>query len=349
MNFTIVKADLKADRDNIKNFWKIHFPYWPQTKYAWFYEENLYGPASCWIARDSATGNILGTTAIFPKKILVDGQPAIGAIAGDLGVNKKYRNLGIAKMLQRASVEYFISSDLDFLYGTPNIVSEQVCKNAGFEIIGRTVRMVKIIRSHDYIKRVVKIPFLSKILARPVDEFLKFFSEERRMPRPDKFSAELLEDFDDRFDLLWQKMSDRHRMIGERTRQFLHFRFTQCPFKDFEIFALSEQPSGNMLGYIISRLDQKNLHISDILTIDSEIVLDRLIAEFLTFYRKYDIDIITLTYFGKPDIIDRFRRFGFSTRPDNRTIIIYINHNSPYFETLTDAKNWHFLEGDNDA
>lgn len=350
MNYDILRGDLQKDKEDFLEFWKINFPRWPHSKYEWFYEENFYGPAAYWLARDCDDNNcLIGTTVLFPKRFLIDGQPGMIGIGGDFGVEKKHRGHGSAAMITDASFSYIDEAGLAFIYATPNVASEKVATRQGFKIVGRAIRMVKILRSVDYVNRFLKIRPISKIFSMPIDWILKSRSRDSSYRRAENRNFEILDDFDERFDKLWHEAAPDYRLIGERTSAYLHWRFTQCPFKTFKIFALTEKPSDDVLGYVICRTEDRNLIIADFFVLNMDEVIETLLAEFLIYQRKQDIDTVTLFFFGNKKAREKFKAYGFSQRPDNRSIIAYIKDDSPYCDCVLDEDNWYFMEGDNDT
>jgi len=350
MVYRVYRGDLVEDKADFIDFWRINFPRWPASKYDWLYENNIYGPAVYWVARRiDENDKLVGTTVQFPKLLYVDGKPVMTAIVGDFGVGRKYRGFGPAGRITAASARYKKEINLEFLYATPNMVSEKVATRYGSLVIGRTVRMVKVLRSCDYLRRYLKIGILAKILSKPCDFLLRLMSGGALNSYRKKYKYELPSDYDERFDVLWEKASKVYPIIAERNSNFLHWRFTLCPFKKFSTFALVCKETEDLVGYITYRFEDKNLIISDLLAENTNDVLDALLAAFLSYQRGQDVQKITLVFFGIKEIIRAFDRFGFSTRPDNRSIIVHVDKKSPLYDKVTDGNNWYFLESDNDA
>ncbi|GAG47926.1 unnamed protein product, partial [marine sediment metagenome] len=178
MTGSVIKANIDQEKGNIITFWKKNFPRWPADKFSWFYQKNPYGCASCWINKDIETNMIIGSTAIFPRKVNIKAELLLGGITGDFGVSEKYRTLGPALSLQRANIAACKEDQFDFLYGYPNKKSQPVQLRAGFKVVGGAYRMVRILRSDDYINRHINQAMLSKIISKPVDILQKVFSKE---------------------------------------------------------------------------------------------------------------------------------------------------------------------------
>ncbi len=348
MNFSILKADLEKDKVDILNFWKKFFPTWPQRKYFWFYENIPYGPAACWIVKETEKDMVVGSTAVFPRRFLIKGKYMLGGITGDFAMDKNYRILGPELKLQKATLSANNGKKFDFLYGYPNNLSEPVQRRAGFRIVGSTYRMVKILRSNNYVRRYVSLPIVSKLFSKLVDLILKFKSKESCYKSPGEFSFEVLADFDKRFDDLWEKASTNYTIIGERTSEFLNWRFTRCPYKKFSIFALTKKGTSEVLGYIVYHVKQNSVQIADLFVMDMNSYVDALLSEFLLFQRQKGRDTVSFIYLGNEDLVNKLQEYNFSIRDTDRKIIAFIDHVSPFSSCLIEKKNWYLTEGDND-
>ena len=348
MSYSILKADLRKDKEDISQFWKNNFSNWPQGKYLWFYENNPYGPAECWIVKEAEKNMIVGSTAVFPRRFLLKGKFMIGGITGDFGMDRNYRILGPALQLQKATLPSQNETQFDFLYGYPNDRSEPVQRRAGFRIVGSTYRMIKLLRSNNYVKRRVNLPILTKLLSKPVDLILKVLSKESYLKRPKHFSVEELSVFDKRFDDLWKRTSGDHTVIGERTSEFLNWRFARCPYKRFRVFTLTKKGTGELLGYIVYYVKKNRAHIADIFALNISGYIDALLSEFFLSQRKKGYDAVSIIYLGNEDLVNKLKEYKFSIRDDNRKIVAYMDSTSPLSSFILEKKNWYLTEADND-
>lgn len=348
-NYTIIKTDLVKDRSKILKFWQDNFPGWPEAKYDLFYSNNPFGESICWLLKHVGDNKIVGATALFPKKFMINGNPKIVGLGGDLGIEKAYRGHGQSKLLQKSLATGCREAGMDFLYGTPNVLSEKACLKAGYKIVGRTVRMVKILKSYPYLKRAFKIGALAKLLSWPADMVLKIKSRDQNYKNNNRYSYELLERFDERFDRLWEKAAPQYAIIGNRSSMALNWRFTDCPYKNYHTFTLIDNESNDILGYIVFQIIDRNVQITDFFAVDLEKNIDALFSEFIIYFRSKEIDTITFYYFGNQDVINKAKDYDFLVRPDNRSIIVEISENYPEYKTVLDKEKWHYLDGDNDG
>ncbi len=349
MRYKIIKADLEKHGQDIIDFWKRNFPSWPKSKYDWFYRFNHYGPAHVWLALDIENNDkVVGATAMFPKKIRYRGNYLKVVIAGDFGVEKEHRGTGSARMLTDKTLGFLAESEFAIVYATPNIASEKVSVRSGYDVVGHTVRMVRVLRTHDYMKRYLKLGLLAKIAAAPTDWLMNMFTKYKKYRNIKGYRNEVLDRFDSRFDELWDSAKDNFPMMGERTSDYLNWRFADCPFKEFKTFALINDKN-KVVGYIVYRMEGDNALISDIFATDFKETLEVLLGKFTLFQKEQRSSVITLFYFGNSALTDMFYKFGYSLRADKRSIIVQSPDESSYREIATNKNLWHFLEGDNDT
>ncbi len=349
MEYAIVKEDPTQSRAEIVGFWLRTFPAWSEGKFDQFYVGNPRGHAGCWIAREPEQNEVVGSIAIFPRKVLIDGQVHTVGLAGDLGVHPEHRQKGLALELRKRMIAYREEAPFGFLYGMPNERSARITVRAGYHIVGPMKRLVKLMKTRDFIERRVKIGPLASALAAPLDAALHQRSPERGIRLPEGCTLETPSVFDGRFDTLWEKASARFPLIGERTADFLNWRFMRSPSFSYRILALTETASGAVLAYIVYRQHENELHIADVFGADLEETLDAMLAQFLQMAREVGTVSVSVCYFGNDKITRGFQRFGFRFREHRRPLIVFVDDDKPYADLVRSEQNWYVFEGDNDV
>ena len=87
--------------------------------YRYLYESNPDGPAVTWVAEDPSTGQVVGCTSCFPRRLSVGGTVFLGSFGGDTFVHPNWRGRGIAVALHRFSNEDLPRAGLGCHYGFP--------------------------------------------------------------------------------------------------------------------------------------------------------------------------------------------------------------------------------------
>ena len=346
MSYKIEKVELAKIKQQLIDFRRKNFPDWPVEKFYWFYESNISGMTSCWVIRASDNDDIIGSAAVFSRKVWFHNKVLIAGITGDFGVAKMHRSLGPALLLQKSAIASCDSHNYDFLYGYSNILSVPVQKRAGFQNLGSAIRLVKLLRSYNYIKRYVRSHILAKIIACPIDIMLKLVSKETYSIPDKNLKTEIIKTFDDRFDDLWNKVAKSFVLIGERTSEYLKWRFFNSPIKEYKIFILTTKDE--LLGYVVFYISNNGVKIADFLNIDDN-AFDVLLTMFLRFVRKNGYQTITIIYFGNEKFIDKCSKFSFMKRTNETNITVYLNPKNVLADVILEPNNWYFFEADNDS
>lgn len=348
MTYSITAADLERDKEAILRIWKGNFPDVPEQRYSWMYENNPYGRAVCWLAKDTRQETVVGVTSLFPRRILIRGKCRTAGIAGDFAVDKEYRAFGPALALQKTAVSSCCQKGFNLLYGFPNKQAELMHQRAGYRFLGNLVRMTKPIRSQYYLKRYLKSETVARLLSKPVDFAMRLRSKENYYRRPETLSVEIVSTFDSRFDELWARASSQYALIGERESGYLNWRYTCSPHRKYSTFGLMGKRDGTLIGYIVFYSTANKVHIADLLALDLEDAFDSLLSEFLLFLRKEAIESVSILYLGSEVLRRRLEEYGFSMRDTEAKIIVYADPDFPLLADVSNKDNWYLLEGDKD-
>ena len=118
MNTAIRPAALSEDRAQLIALLERNFPSL-ETHFQWRHEDNPAGPGWSWVLYDRRTGAIGAMTSVSPRPMYVDGKAVLCGQVGEFVVDKSYRSLGPAVMLQRATFQPVDSGALAFCYDCP--------------------------------------------------------------------------------------------------------------------------------------------------------------------------------------------------------------------------------------
>jgi hypothetical protein len=340
----ILKANIKTNKKEIINLWNNNFQDVPVKRYEWIYENNQAGEASCWLAEKN--GEIVGSTALFPRRLFIKGQVVTGGIAGDFSVKREHRDFGTALSLQREALLNYLKDGFDFLYGFPNKHSEGVLKRSGYSILGDIISLTRLLRSQYFLKKSLALP-ITRIVSKPVDIAMKIFAKENLYIRSKEHSTEVLTSFDSRFDRFWEKALPNFTIIGERSSSYLNWRFASSPHNNYSVFITKQTKTDDILGYIIFSTTQNRVDIKDMLYLDAN-TIDILLSEFLLFLRRKGFDAASISLAGCDDLVKKMRRYGFSIRGRERKLLVHFLPDSCYSQYFEEIKNWYLMAGDND-
>ncbi|MDI3287641.1 GNAT family N-acetyltransferase [Polyangium sp. 15x6] len=141
--FLIERADARH-RDFVLHLLSEHLPGSDVgRRYTWLYEQNPHGRAVTAIARDERSGEPLGITSVFPRRMLIAGRVRLGSIGGDGYVRPSARRRGIATAMHRASLEMMRAEGVEVMFGPPEPHNLRALERAGARIVCHVRRFAR--------------------------------------------------------------------------------------------------------------------------------------------------------------------------------------------------------------
>jgi len=344
-SYHVRPADILADEPEILRLCEASALRCSPEKYRWNYTANPLGPARCSLVIEASRPSPVGTAALFPRRILVDGVPFSAAVSGDFAVDPRHRTLYSALALQRGALAACRSGPFDILYGFPNDAARLVQLRAGYRTVGRVHAGIRPLRLRQTLDRAGwQLRWLPGINA--VDSLLGLASRESRSRLPAQYRCSVLTAFDERFDRFWARTLPRYRVVVERSSEYANWRFISCPNRMYSLFTAIESKTDEIAGYVLSWSDNGHIHISDIMADDD--VFDGLMTLFIRRQREQGAHCITLVYFGQRLLLRTIRRFGFVFRSTGSEVLVYTKPTLAITEQLSCPENWYLFDGDSD-
>jgi predicted N-acetyltransferase YhbS len=344
MSYSVIRTDLQRDRNDVVSLWKRNFPDIPQERYDWIYQKNPQGKALNWVAREIGSGSLVGTASLFPRKINLNGRMVTVGIAGDFAVNQEYRGSNVAIKLQRTLVASMTENDFRLIYGISNRKAEPVQLRVGYVLLGKMDRWAKLLKTTKYFKAYP----LHGLVSEPLNFIIRNFSKEARGRRVEGYTIQKLNSFDQRFDQFWKRVSRQFNIIGERSKDYLNWRYRKSPHRSYHIFSLIQKDNQEICGYIVYYFQNKVGFIVDMLFLDFGSALDSLLSKFILYLRGQNVESISILLFGCPGLAKKLKGFGFFLREEESRILVYLDKNSAYADFVLNRENWFLLEGDRD-
>jgi hypothetical protein len=140
-----VRRAAPADRGTVLELLGEHLPGVDVARrHAWLYEGNPHGRSVTMIASDPTTGEPMGLTSLFPRRVLVAGKERLGSIGGDGYVRARFRRRGVATALHRACVDAMAAGErggpVGFMFGGPLTNNLKALLRAGSRLVGNLQR-----------------------------------------------------------------------------------------------------------------------------------------------------------------------------------------------------------------
>jgi len=341
-------VDLQKNLPKMIDLWKGNLSDWPEPKFDWFYQQNYYGLPLCWGVSVDDDQKYVGSETIFPRKFYINGHATKAGITGDFVMDTSHRILGPALKLQKSITSTCQESLYDFLLGLPNKQAKPVKLRAGFHSIGRSLELVKLVRSENYLRKFINNKVLLSCTSFVSDILIKLFAKENYSFKNSGLALQIISSFDSRFETLWEKAKKNFVIIGERNPDYLNWRFLQCPYKDYKIAALVSKDLATVQGYIVYFESDDQINIVDLFALDLDTTLNQMMANFLRYVRNINADKVYFHFLGNNNIFNELKSFGFRKRGQGNDVIIFADENSKNFPMIQNQQNWFLTESDID-
>lgn len=282
---------------------------------------------------------VIGSAGLMRRRFSIAGELIEGGAAIDLNVDEQQRSVGPAMTLARAVMKLADENGCSCLYGFPIPRAAGVLKRCGYRQIGEVSNWTKLLRSEAKLRTVLKSPLAARLAAPLVDVALRWKSPERAWQLPRQVVVERPATFDERFNRLWQAAAQRFGVLGERSADYLKWRFSKCPELKYECFALSGRGCGELLGYIVWYRSDESICIADLLAAD-DAATELLLAEFTRQARRLRADAIRLACFAASRFYEQLEAAGFSRRQDSYPVLVRMSE---------EVADWYLTMADHDT
>jgi hypothetical protein len=336
----ITQPDPATLYEPLLDLWRRNLPTASEERCDW-----LYGScrARAWLlGADNAPPT--GAAGLMLRRMFVNGECVEAGGTIDLNVDQSQRSVGPALSLVRAVVGAADSERRHLLYGMPNRSATAVMKRAGFRELGEFSSWTKLLDCEQKLRGKLRSPVLARILAPAVNMSFRVLSSDWRARQPAGIVASTAARFDERFDRLSSRAANRFDVIGERSANFLNWRFCDSPDLKYQIFTLVDEQTRELAGYVVWYFDLGAVSISDMLAIDEPTTMS-LLAGFSRMVRQTRSSAIRFDCFAPPDFYRLLGRAGFHRR-QNRHPVLY-RRSGPDDSPL--GTNWYLTMADSDT
>ena len=332
--FNIIQVAPDKYRKEIIALWKNNLPDTPEGRLDWMID-NPEGSPIWYLAFSEEDKKVAGSISVMPRKVKISGKTYVAGIVGDFAIEKAYRVFGPALQLMNTVINDYSRLGLAFLYTFPNQASEAIALRGGFKRIGFTSRFVKPFRTKNQLAKYVH-PVLANIISQGLDFALRLFSRETYM-RTNMLSHQIRE-LNSGYDLFRGEIENTYRVLGERSREYLKWRYFENPLYRFNMYVFRRTSSGSMLGYVIFTSLHNTIHIFDMVASHEE-VFKGMLGQFLRDARRDGYDSVSIRMLNDNPLCSCIKLFGFMDRKENVALQVFGDCNFS-------SKEWVFFDGD---
>lgn len=314
-DYYVRKAHLKNDREEILNLWTrndLNGPD-PSKHLIWAYENNPAGLGLLWLLVHMSSQKIIGSAGLIPRRMKVNDSVVLVGRAGGFAVDKGYRSIGPALLLQRTVAKEAANYGISLIYSSVPLKAAIIVKRCGYKNIGAFECRRRLISTSAAIKN--RLPLFPRIARRllscAIDLCFNFIAKKNwNWWRNKKFKLIRNLEFDNRFDALWDRSSHQYSLTTERTAVFLNWRFSNNPkARGFVCDALISHDT--IHGYVIYRIVGQVAYIIDLFVEDQDDLINILISALAKALRSEGVSSIIIGSFNCERFFNYFRKVGF--------------------------------------
>lgn len=279
----------------------------------WRFRDNPAGPGIIELAWDG--DRLAAHYAVSPVLLTVGGERVASALSGTTMTHPDYRGLGLFVTLARRVYDRMREQGFGLVWGFPNANSHR-----GFvDHLGWT--------------DIYEVP----MLRRRVDG---------GGPLPSVDGVRELDDFDGRFEELWERVESGYAVAARRTLAYLRWRFRDNPVERYRIAAAVRD--GTVAGYGVFKRYRDEMQVVDLLGRDETVAADVVAAVTRTAAEEGASSVALWVNVGHP-LHRRLERLGFR----NGEPVTYFGGLPLQPELLDrgicDYAGWHLTLGDSDV
>lgn len=345
MTFRTREADLAADRERIGAVLSRSLPdAAPSERIAWLYAGNPCGPALVWLAEVEGHGEAVATSAAHRRLFRIDGRLAEALNLSDFAIDARYRTLGPALGLLRATLDAVGPRGFAFSYDVPSEAMLALYRRLGCVELGRMERRVRPLSVRPALER--RIGAAAALAALPLDAFLRVRDALAAVPA-ELMVEPLAGSYGLEFDALEEREATRFPVRGVRSSAYLEWRYARHTM--WPHHALCARRGGALAGFLVWREpDPGCLSIAELVD-GGDIAVGRALVKALAASgrRRGATTLAVETLAGSP-AAERFAALGFLKRGDGPGPVVWC---PPGVEPQADflkASRWWFLGGDRD-
>ena len=338
-----IRTATHGDREHIINLMGKVYSGDMRERYAWLYENNPHGDALSWVAIERETGEAVGCTSVFPRRVMVDGRERIGGIGGDCFIEPRVRRQGLATALHAVSFAQMRERGVDFMYGPPTPNNLGALVKAGSHLVTNYKRWVRPLTSRGaYRAAFSRVPTKgqAQLAHIPIMVFDRLTKSDAR-----GFTAREVYEFGSEFDAMFEHAAAQHRVACVRMSDYLAWRYLDAPAHRQTPLAVRQ--NGELVGFVALERAGEFAAIADIFSAPDARLLDAMLQLAIDYAGAAGCSVLEVSTTQDSALARRLRRHGFIGR-EERGFQVAVENDDPQIDALINAQSWHFTEADQD-
>lgn len=317
----------------------LHYPH--KKGFDWRYIRNPAGTAWSWFLHEGSDRNPIAMASLFPRRVYVDGKEMRAGQVMHFVVEPKYRSLGPAVLLQRATFAPVDSGELDFCYDCPpHDEGMSTFIRLGIRANTELVRYALVLRSDEYLTKKLGSKTISRPAAALVNLILRV-----RYPRSGVESLEISRhegEFDDEFSVLDRLVPTEHLIRHRRSAEELNYRFRDNP--EFLHTTVVARTKGELLAFAVFLETDGVGMIVDIFGRELETAGPPLLDAVVDLCRKSGMRAVYATCSERSAMSSLLVEKGFHPRERAARVVAYTKSNTVPSQLLANGIRWCFSQ-----
>ena len=337
MTLGIRRVSLTDDRAEILDILNRNFGAGQERRFDWLYIDNPAGEAWAWLAWDH--DKTVGTAAVFPRRMLVDGKLVLCGQVGGFAVDASHRSLGPAVLLQRATFGPVDSGALTFCYDCPpNDRGMATFDRLGMRPNCEIARYALPLRSDAFLeKRLGKSIWVKPVVA--TANLLLDIRTRSRISQGLEIDA-LPGGFGDEFSELDRRVSSSGTIRASRSADLLNWRFRKNATADPQVFVARR--AGELLGFVAFWSSGEAAYVIDLFGVELDTVGVALLETAVEACKREEV--CSLNGFCSEDswLKALFESSGFRSRERGAKVVAYEKSTVHFPKVLHHGLRWTF-------
>ena len=313
---SLVRESTAADRDAIFALRvAVYGTPFDEKEWHWKFEQHSGNPAKVYVAE--ADGTIVGLRAFVVERLKVFDRGWLTGLGVDIMVHPDYRRYGVATQVANEAAADMEGAGIPILVGFPNEAAFKVYtrRRSNWRHVCSIPFLVKPLNFDSILAKYIKGRLLRAMVKAPAQlAWNTIFRGKAR--KAQGFEVRWSDDFDERFDDLWEEVREQQGILLVRDRAFLNWRFREKP--DTPCSVLVAEREGELLGYIVlwegRMFDLKVGFILDMLTVN-DTVAEALVSQGIQYFKKRGVDAAGCLMLPHTSYFKILRRAGFAVAP----------------------------------
>jgi len=313
----------------------------------WKFYQNPAGVHGGQMAEDA--GRVVAMVGIRPITMMIQGEEVTACHSCDVMISSRYRKGTPFFRLHKETTKGIEHEGWHLVYGTSVKDTFRISmKLLGFTTAGPIKKQLKILNPAPYLRMKLKLAPLSGFLGFLASLAMKVVYWPWMRAASDVAIKEV-DEFDSRFDELWQKRRSDYEIMIVRDTTYLDWRYLKNPAQKYKIF--TAERNGVLEGFAVACVKDENIrrgYIIDLLAPPGDTALIRsLIAHAVRYCAREKADTVSCWWLEHTPAREISRKMGFLTFPTNHDLIVR-SHGRHGNEYLSKRDRWYFTMADTD-